>query len=83
MLKYVYGVWHNVTAPTVLLHDDGYFMFKFDCMEDKKLIMQTGPHAFKGKPMILKDWDPNFQIRNESMRIVPIWINFPGLPIQC
>lgn len=52
-------------------------------MEDKKLIMQTGPHTFKGKPLILKDWDPNFQLRNESMRIVPIWINFPSLPIQC
>ncbi|XP_075079903.1 uncharacterized protein LOC142165191 [Nicotiana tabacum] len=33
--------------------------------------------------MVLKDWDPNFQMQNESMRIVPIWINLPGLPIQC
>ncbi|XP_019253837.1 PREDICTED: uncharacterized protein LOC109232524 [Nicotiana attenuata] len=83
MLKFVYGVWNAVTAPTVLLHDDGYFIFKFDSMEDKNLIMQNGPYTFNGKPMILKDWDPNFQIQNESMRIVPIWVNFPGLPIQC
>ncbi|OIT21754.1 hypothetical protein A4A49_33236 [Nicotiana attenuata] len=52
-------------------------------MEDKNLIMQYGPYTFNSRPMVLKDWDPNFQMQNESIRIVPIWINLPGLPIQC
>ncbi|XP_019252654.1 PREDICTED: uncharacterized protein LOC109231445 [Nicotiana attenuata] len=83
MLKFVYGVWNTVTTPTVLLHDDGYFIFKFEYLEDKNLIMQNGPYTFNSRPMVLKDWDPNFQMKDESMRIVPIWINLPGLPIQC
>ncbi|OIT40527.1 hypothetical protein A4A49_04466 [Nicotiana attenuata] len=83
MLKFVYGVWSTVTTPTVLLHDDGYFIFKFESVEDKNLIMQNGPYTFNSRPMVLKDWEPNFQMQNESMRIVPIWINLPGLPIQC
>ncbi|XP_019259330.1 PREDICTED: uncharacterized protein LOC109237473 [Nicotiana attenuata] len=45
--------------------------------------MQNGPYTFNSRPMVLKDWDPNFQMKDESMRIVPIWINLPGLPIQC
>ncbi|XP_019225767.1 PREDICTED: uncharacterized protein LOC109207324 [Nicotiana attenuata] len=52
-------------------------------MEDKNLIMQNGPYPFNSRPMVLKYWDPNFQMKDESMRIVPIWINLPGLPIQC
>ncbi|XP_070024967.1 uncharacterized protein [Nicotiana sylvestris] len=83
MLKFIYGVWNTVTTPAVLLHADGYFIFKFESIEDKNLIMQNGPYMFNSKHMILKDWDPNFQIHNESMRIVPIWVNLHGLPIQC
>ncbi|XP_019233757.1 PREDICTED: uncharacterized protein LOC109214304 [Nicotiana attenuata] len=52
-------------------------------MEDKNLIVQNGPYTFNSRPMVLKDWDPDFQIQNESMRIVPIWVNLLGLPIQC
>ncbi|XP_019259591.1 PREDICTED: uncharacterized protein LOC109237704 [Nicotiana attenuata] len=83
MLKFVYGVWNFVTTPTVIMHDDGYFIFKFESMEDKERVMQQGPYTANNRPMILKDWDRNFQIKEESMRIVPLWVNFPGLPIQC
>ncbi|XP_019227734.1 PREDICTED: uncharacterized protein LOC109209025 [Nicotiana attenuata] len=83
MLKFVYGVWNSVTTQMIFLHDDGYFIFHFESMEDKIEIFQNGPYTFNNRPMVLKDCDPDFQIQNESMRIVPIWINLPGLPVQC
>ncbi|XP_019237747.1 PREDICTED: uncharacterized protein LOC109217904 [Nicotiana attenuata] len=52
-------------------------------MEDKNLIVQNGPYTFNSRPMVLKDGDPDFQIQNESMRIVPTCVNLLGLPIQC
>ncbi|XP_019248357.1 PREDICTED: uncharacterized protein LOC109227613 [Nicotiana attenuata] len=52
-------------------------------MEDKERVMQQGPYTANNRPMILKDWDPTFQIKEESMRIVPLWVNFPRLSIQC
>ncbi|XP_019228165.1 PREDICTED: uncharacterized protein LOC109209362 [Nicotiana attenuata] len=52
-------------------------------MEDKEIVMPHGPYTVNNRPMILKEWDPSFQIKNKSMRIVPLWVNFPGLPIQC
>nr|XP_016453332.1 PREDICTED: uncharacterized protein LOC107777718 [Nicotiana tabacum] len=73
----------QLTTPTVLLHDDGYFIFRFESMEDKNLILQNGPYTFNNRPMVLKDWDPDFQIQNEFMRIAPIWVNLLELPIQC
>ncbi|XP_016512276.1 uncharacterized protein LOC107829318 [Nicotiana tabacum] len=83
MLKFVYGVWNLVTTHTVFLHDDGYFIFRFESVKDKNLIVQNGPYTFNSRPMVLKDCDPDFQIQNESMRIVPVWVNLPGLPVQC
>ncbi|KAK6784201.1 hypothetical protein RDI58_017655 [Solanum bulbocastanum] len=34
-LKFVYGVWNIVAAPRVYLHDDDYFIFKFESKSDK------------------------------------------------
>ncbi|XP_019239612.1 PREDICTED: uncharacterized protein LOC109219599 [Nicotiana attenuata] len=34
------------------------------------------------KPLILKEWNPDFSIKNDSIRVVPIWVMFPGLPVQ-
>ncbi|OIT35019.1 hypothetical protein A4A49_03017 [Nicotiana attenuata] len=74
--------WNSVATPKVLLHGDGYFIFKFESIEDKNMIIQNGPYTFNNRPMILKDWTPDFNIRNESLRLVPIWVIVPGLPIQ-
>ncbi|XP_059306221.1 uncharacterized protein LOC132057613 [Lycium ferocissimum] len=42
--------------------------------------MQNGPYTFNSRPMILKNWTPDFQTDDEPMRIVPIWVTFPRRP---
>ncbi|XP_070021154.1 uncharacterized protein [Nicotiana sylvestris] len=82
MFKFVYGVWNFVATPTVFLHDDGYFVFKFESEDDKKLVIQKGPYTFNNRPMIMKQWEPKFQISKEKTRNIPIWVIFPGLPVE-
>ncbi|PHU24920.1 hypothetical protein BC332_03252 [Capsicum chinense] len=36
MENYVTKVWDFVTKPKVLMHDDGYFIFKFNLIVDKE-----------------------------------------------
>lgn len=36
MLKFVYAIWNFVTAPTVFLHDGGYYIFRFEDEHDKQ-----------------------------------------------
>ncbi|XP_060187471.1 uncharacterized protein LOC132616806 [Lycium barbarum] len=83
VLKFVYGVWTFVDTPKVLLHDDGYFIFRFSCEEDKNAVLQSGPYTFYNRPMILKEWSPTFHIDKEPMRVIPLWVMFPGLPVHC
>ncbi|OIT19590.1 hypothetical protein A4A49_43485 [Nicotiana attenuata] len=33
-------------------------------------------------PMILKNWEADFKMSKELMTNVPVWVTFPGLPIQ-
>ncbi|XP_019248707.1 PREDICTED: uncharacterized protein LOC109227975 [Nicotiana attenuata] len=82
MLKFVYGVWNFISTPHVFLHNNGYFIFKFENEEDKAAILQQGPYTFNYRPFILKQWDPEFQIHKESTQIVLMWVMFPNMPIQ-
>ncbi|XP_070049158.1 uncharacterized protein [Nicotiana tomentosiformis] len=82
MLKFVYGVWNFVNTPKVFLHNNGYFIFKFENEKDKAVILEEGPYTFNYMPFILKQWDPEFQMNKESTQIVPMWVMFPNLPIQ-
>lgn len=74
MLKFVYGVWNFVTVPHVYLHDDGYFIFRFNSEEDKNRLIQQGSYTYHNRPMILKQWEPNFQMNKELSRKIPIWV---------
>lgn len=82
MLKFVYGVWQFVSTPQVLLHDEGYFIFKFESDDDRDLVLRNGLYTFNNRPMILKQWEPEFQMIKKTTNNIPIWVNFPGLPIQ-
>ncbi|XP_075101803.1 uncharacterized protein LOC142177231 [Nicotiana tabacum] len=50
--------------------------------EDKLKALKYGPYTFNNRPMMLKQWEPDFDISKETNRIVPIWVLLPGLPIQ-
>lgn len=43
MLNSVYRVWNGVETPEVFLHDDGYFIFRFESSEEKMTITEKGP----------------------------------------
>ncbi|XP_060216347.1 uncharacterized protein LOC132643842 [Lycium barbarum] len=41
------------------------------------------PYTYNSRPMVLKKWTPDFKIGKESMRVIPLWVTFPGLTVQC
>nr|XP_009766595.1 PREDICTED: uncharacterized protein LOC104217941 [Nicotiana sylvestris] len=54
----------------------------FNYEDDKNNLIQQGPYTFHNRPLILKQWEPNFQMNKELTRKIPIWMIFQGLPIQ-
>lgn len=81
MLQFVYGVWQFVATPRVFMHDDGYFIFKFEIEEDKACVLQNGSYTFRNRPMILKQWSPDFQMQKEPLRVLPIRVCLSCLPL--
>ncbi|KAM3337632.1 hypothetical protein P3S68_031957 [Capsicum galapagoense] len=81
MENYVEQVWNFVPKPQILYHDNGYYMFRFNIIEDRDRVMQAGPYTFHNKPFILQHWEIDFDFDPEYIRRIPLWVQFPGLPV--
>lgn len=83
IFRFIAYNWNSVAKPKVFMHDEGYFIISFDSAKDLHEILYAGPHMFFGKPTITKLWSPDFNLHDEVLRCVPIWVKFPNLPLNC
>ncbi|XP_019239449.1 PREDICTED: uncharacterized protein LOC109219443 [Nicotiana attenuata] len=81
MDNYITNVWNFVEKPQVLYHEEGYYIFRFENMEDRDLVLQAGPYTFHNKPFVLQKWRMDFRFDPGSVSVIPLWITFPGLPL--
>lgn len=61
--------------------DNGIFVFKFSCEEDKQAVVE-GPWNFGKIPMIVRSWDPSLELKKTVLDKIPVWITLPHLPFQ-
>ncbi|XP_019255012.1 PREDICTED: uncharacterized protein LOC109233580 [Nicotiana attenuata] len=69
--------------PELFYHDEGYYLVRFQTLEDMKEIMCAGPYTMNGRPMIMKHWSPYFDFAAEFLTDIPLWVRFPKLPMNC
>ncbi|XP_019230721.1 PREDICTED: uncharacterized protein LOC109211625 [Nicotiana attenuata] len=81
MDNYVSTVWNFVAKPKILYHEEGYYIFKFQTIEDRDLVLQSGLYTYHNKPMILRNWEIDFYFDPECLSTIPLWVKFPGLPV--
>ncbi|XP_056687832.1 uncharacterized protein [Spinacia oleracea] len=83
ILRFIEKEWHQVSKPQIFLHDEGYFVIRFQSKKDKESVLVAGPHMFFGKPMIVKPWTASFNFQEEILRVVPVWVRLSNLPLSC
>ncbi|KAH0665545.1 uncharacterized protein [Solanum tuberosum] len=74
---------NTVSKPKVYYHNDGYFLVRFACLDDRNEVLYSGPHMLNNKPIIVKDWSADFNFNKEVLQTVPIWVKYPNLPLNC
>ena len=67
----------------MFLHEDGYYLIKFQKISDMNEILFSGPYTINNRPIILKQWCPEFDFGSEFLTEFPLWVNFPKLPLNC
>lgn len=83
VIRYIDKEWGHVGKPNVFLHDEGYFVVKFCSKRDRDEVLVAGPHTFFGRPMITKPWSSDFNFQEEILRVIPVWVKLPNLPLCC
>ncbi|KAK4734081.1 hypothetical protein R3W88_008342 [Solanum pinnatisectum] len=43
--------------------------------------MHAGPYTYHNKPFVLQNWEASFMFDTECITTIPLWVNFPGLPV--
>lgn len=82
MTAYIRSHWNVSIDPKIFKHEKGYFVVKLESRGERDAILCVGPHLFYGKPIIVKQWDPSFNFHNEVLRIIPLWVKLPNLPLH-
>ncbi|XP_070049826.1 uncharacterized protein [Nicotiana tomentosiformis] len=83
MSKYVQQNWNNVSEPGIYYHEEGYYIVKFQSIADMNEILYAGPYTIYKRPIILKQWTPDFDFNVEFLTEMPLWVKFPNMPMSC
>ncbi|XP_016469076.1 uncharacterized protein LOC107791505 [Nicotiana tabacum] len=83
MKRYIALHWLDITEPDLFLHDEGYYMIKFQSMVDMHKVFYDGPHTINNRPIIVKIWTPDFDLSQEFLADIPLWVILPKLPMSC
>lgn len=75
--------WTYASMPTIHVHEEGYFILKFSSEEECSEVLNGGPYFLNRVPMIVKKWSINFDFKDEILRVIPVWIRLPSLPLHC
>ncbi|WMV23966.1 hypothetical protein MTR67_017351 [Solanum verrucosum] len=83
MHKYISQTWTEVVALEIFMHEEGYFIVRFQSVEDMQAIIFFWSYSINNKPLILKNWTKDFNVDQEFPTKIPIWVKFPNLPMNC
>ncbi|XP_058753872.1 uncharacterized protein LOC131627051 [Vicia villosa] len=80
--KFIMNVWNFVVLPDLYYNKEGYFLVRFTSKEDKDAVLMRGPYTIFKKPILLHEWTPDFTLQDDVLRVLPIWVTFPQLPLK-
>lgn len=80
--RYIGTNWNYIAKPKIYYHNDDYFVVKFTSMKDRDEVLLSGPHLYY-KPLIVQLWELDFSFDNEVLRVIPLWVKLPNLPLNC
>uniref|UniRef100_A0A803NIW6 DUF4283 domain-containing protein n=1 Tax=Cannabis sativa TaxID=3483 RepID=A0A803NIW6_CANSA len=60
----------------------GIFLIRFTSIKDRDDILAGGYIFFNKRPVIMKAWDPNLNLKKDDIRTIPIWIQLEDLELK-
>ncbi|CAJ2641905.1 unnamed protein product [Trifolium pratense] len=80
--QFMIKTWNFVKLPDMFYNEEGYFILRFHSFKEKDVVLMQGPYTIRNMPMLLRDWKPDFNLKRDMLRTIPIWIKLPQLPLH-
>lgn len=79
--KFMMNTWNFVSLLELYYNDEGCFIIRFMSREDIDDVLVRDSYTIYRKPMFLNEWTPKFKLKYVILKIFPIWVIFPQLPL--
>ncbi|CAK8566993.1 unnamed protein product [Lathyrus sativus] len=80
--QFMSRTWNFVTLPEMFYNEEGFFILSFHSFHDKELVLMKGPYSIRNRPMILREWKPDFSMNKDMLRTISLWVKLPQLPLH-
>lgn len=74
--------WSSFGLQKVILHEKGYFLFKFDSVAHRDEALAGGPKHVASKLLLLQQWREGVNFSNASVASIPLWVKFSNIPLS-
>ncbi|XP_019267285.1 PREDICTED: uncharacterized protein LOC109244618 [Nicotiana attenuata] len=82
MDRFVNSMGKYSTRPQIYYHNEDYFIIRFSSIEERDQVLYSGPHTINNRPIIMKAWSEEFNLHDEVLKTIPLWVKLPNLPIN-
>lgn len=65
------------------VHSSGWLIFRFKNEKDRNGVLIAGPYFVFRRPLLLKNMPEFFKFDRPEIKLVPVWIKLPCLPLEC
>ena len=79
---YFRKIWKSLDIDKINLVRNGLFLVRLNNLDDHKLVVQKGAYYFDRKPLLVKPWNPEFDLQTESLTSLPIWVHLHDLDLK-
>lgn len=82
MEGFVKRVWGKFGIDRVALIAKGVFIVRFNSFENRNKVLDDGIPMFDRKPVIVKPWSADLDIKKLDVNSVPIWVRLMELDLK-
>lgn len=75
--QYMEKMWNFVQLSYMFYKEEGYFILCFCSMQDNDVVLMKGLYMIHNMPMLLREWKPDFNLKKDMLRTLPIWVKLP------
>lgn len=75
-------MWGKYGVEKIVVTESGVFVVRFRLVEEKDKAMEERTIMYDKKPVIMKHWELDLDLRKEDAKVVPTWIRLPNLALK-